>query len=1004
MDNFMLIPSEGNESNMMSLDRSNKAEGSRVLRPKKVPSSLIRESFSNRLRRKENKSVHITRNFTRKCLARKENKKRISFENQQKNVVGYDETRSEERIKNIGRNQNINRVKEGRVSRGNTPLGRPKRSRSLVDILSYVVFTFHHRFPNYGILISVYERFSNNQVDVRAFEFLRNFTTIVKLILTLILNLNILTSIIIPMKHKALWNKYLIIILIVTFLIAFALTWPILCDKMCYIPQDTRDINIGFRAKWFSNNAGWYNSFLVMSTLSLIFLILTSIVNSLILYFLIKIKLRYKKIQSRTNLYNQSEKNKYEKEKKFFITALICSIGQLILIVDNYVSGVFSQKKEYDKFYVMVMIFPIVNDITIFPSMWILLFTCKPLRKALCSFKLWRINKISGNHNVFDAGLVNSILGAICRTTKDCGFGNFCSDRKCRKDNCATNQECQEGELCFFGRVDTQYKKACFPFDIESTVQINSLQLCPGGGTPIKTKGNIYETCDYTNVCSGSGICNPNYGICCTKIRTCPIPSKPLINSQNRKPLICQLRGLPSISCPIGSICHNVTGFCCSSEDPQFPNIVINIKEYSYSLVGETCSKEKGCGTGASCECSKGVNCKCVCIKEMGYSVDSTGKHCKRTRRRLQERCTTDVECSSAFSQCIMNKCTCKPGFEKDSNGGCIPTNYSCLNDAKPLKDDKDRIQSCTTYSTRSTYYTGFYPESTKLDDNYLIDVIERNNIPMYSEPVIDRGPINLTKFEFDDYEELNNIVVRDDIATEDCPDTHYCVPVFDTPKTPNLYQGFCCPKPSKNIPICPVGLPHHSSIGPNFGCANCPFDQYYCHSDPLYGSKDICCPKPCVSPEDVYIDGNCYPIAFYGESCLFDDQCMGRKKLTKIIPPTSLFDMINAMDCIKNICSCPPGWIHEDGACTKLECKVGIKGSPLVNSDGQIMSCNRTSDCSQGSFCDHSIGACCKGNNRCPSGYAETGELCKDRQCSNGNICITTRNRRSKICCVEEN
>uniref|UniRef100_A0AAF5D699 EB domain-containing protein n=1 Tax=Strongyloides stercoralis TaxID=6248 RepID=A0AAF5D699_STRER len=756
---------------------------------------------------------------------------------------------------------------------------------------------------------------------------------------------------------------------------------------MSYIQQDSTNIYLGFRAKWFSNNAGWYNSFLVMSSLSLIFLTLTSLINFTILYLLIRYKKKSRKFQSHKISFKFNEKYNYKNEKNFFIMAVISFLGQFILVIDNYVSGLFNQMKSFDKFYFMIMIFPIVNDITIFPLTWTLIYISKPLRIVVYSLISF-----------------NSILGAVCRTTKDCGFGNFCSDRKCRKNNCATNQECQEGELCFFGRVDTQYKKACFPFDIESTISINSLELCPGGGTPIKTKENIYETCDYINSCAGSGICNPNYGICCTKIRTCPIPSKPLINSQNRKPLICQLRGLSPINCPIGSICHNVTGFCCSNEDLQPPNIIINIKEIPYSLVGEPCTKEKGCGTGASCECTKGINCKCLCIKDMGYFVDNTGKYCKRTRRRLQERCTTDIECSSAFSLCVMNKCNCKPGFKKDSHGGCIPTFYSCLNNAKPLMDDNNKIKSCTIYSTRSTYYTGFYPEDIKFYNNNLTNVIEKNNIPMYSESILNEEPLNLTKFEFDDNEELKNIVVRDDISTEDCPDTHYCVPVFDVPKTPNLYQGFCCPKPSKNVPVCPVGLPHHSSIGPNFGCTNCPFDQYYCHQDSLYGSKDICCPKPCVSPEDVYIDGNCYPIAFYGDSCIFDDQCMGRKKINKILTTTSLFDMINTMSCIKNICSCPPGWLHEDGACTKLECKVGIKGTPLTNSEGKIMSCIRSSDCSQGSFCDHSIGSCCKGNNRCPSGYAETGELCKDKQCSNGNICITTRNRRSKICCVEEN
>uniref|UniRef100_A0A0N4Z912 EB domain-containing protein n=1 Tax=Parastrongyloides trichosuri TaxID=131310 RepID=A0A0N4Z912_PARTI len=598
----------------------------------------------------------------------------------------------------------------------------------------------------------------------------------------------------------------------------------------------------------------------------------------------------------------------------------------------------------------------------------------------------------------------NGYLGAPCKMTRDCGYGNFCSDKKCRKSSCATNQECQDGELCFFGRVDTQYKKACFPFDIESTVSINSLQLCPGGGTPIKSKENTYETCDYNNGCNGSGICNPNYGICCTKIRTCPIPSKPLINSQNKKPLICQLRGLPPINCPIGAKCHNITGFCCTDDGTQIPQIIINISELPYSLVGESCTKEKGCGTGASCECVRGTNCKCSCIKEMGYIVDTTGKYCKRTRRRLQERCTSDVECTSAFSTCSLNRCICKAGFEKDSNGGCSPTSYSCLNDAKPLKEGK-KVKMCTTYSTRSTYFTGYYPNDAKFEPKGIPNVIEGNDIPMHTEPLLSNNPLNLTMFEFDDDEELQNIVVRDDVSTEDCPDTHYCIPVFDSPKTPNLYQGFCCPKPSRNIPVCPVGLPHHSSIGPDFGCSNCPFDQYYCHSDSLYGSKEICCPKPCVSPEDVYIEGNCYPIAFYGDSCMFDDQCMGRKKVTKISSVDSLFNMINTMDCIKNVCSCPPGWLHEDGACTKLECKVGLKGTPLVNNKGDIMSCKRSSECSQGSFCDLNLGACCKGINRCPSGYTETGDLCTNNNvCKDNNICITTKNRRSKICCTEEN
>uniref|UniRef100_A0A0K0FVJ9 Uncharacterized protein n=1 Tax=Strongyloides venezuelensis TaxID=75913 RepID=A0A0K0FVJ9_STRVS len=132
MDNFMLMPSGKNVNSLRSLRENNNAKRSTVLKPRKLARNFLRESFSNRLCGKESKSGNIVRISARKCLEKKYDVKRLFFDKQQENVVGYDENGKKERKVNIGRTQNVNRVKEGRVSRRSTPLGRSKRVRTSI--------------------------------------------------------------------------------------------------------------------------------------------------------------------------------------------------------------------------------------------------------------------------------------------------------------------------------------------------------------------------------------------------------------------------------------------------------------------------------------------------------------------------------------------------------------------------------------------------------------------------------------------------------------------------------------------------------------------------------------------------------------------------------------------------------------------------------------------------------------------------------------------------------
>uniref|UniRef100_A0A0K0E2J1 Serpentine receptor class gamma n=1 Tax=Strongyloides stercoralis TaxID=6248 RepID=A0A0K0E2J1_STRER len=267
-----------------------------------------------------------------------------------------------------------------------------------IDILSYLVFTIHHRFPNYGIFINLYYNLYLNKVDVRILEFLRSYTIVSQLIGTFFLSLNRFTSLAFPVKHKLLWEKLLPFSLVTKFLLSLILTWPLLCDKMCYILQDSSNVNIGFRAKWFSNNAGWYNSFIFMTVLTFIFLLASLILNLSTLLILLKISKESHKVNVNGNAKN---KFNFKRERNFFITVLATFIGQLILGIDNYVSGYFNQTKQYSNFYIMVMVFPIVNDLTIFPSTWVLFFISTSIRKSVfdcCNRKKKSLKIISPSH------------------------------------------------------------------------------------------------------------------------------------------------------------------------------------------------------------------------------------------------------------------------------------------------------------------------------------------------------------------------------------------------------------------------------------------------------------------------------------------------------------------------------------------------------------------------------------------------------------------------------
>ncbi|TKR80455.1 hypothetical protein L596_014526 [Steinernema carpocapsae] len=562
---------------------------------------------------------------------------------------------------------------------------------------------------------------------------------------------------------------------------------------------------------------------------------------------------------------------------------------------------------------------------------------------------------------------------ATCTYSFQCVAGRFCHQNRCRLASCTTTEQCSIGELCHFGNVDGQYREACFPFVIEKPIAKNiaspdPYEYCPGGGKPIfALAGREYETCNTVKQCMGSGICNPLYGICCTKLRTCAYPSKPLINPLTKKAVICRMKNGPLMTCPNQAKCEQRSGFCCTNE-PETGPIAPDGKPY----VGQPCQVSTGCAGNAACNCLRPSICVCECPKEIGYTVDSDGKTCKRSRRRLKEKCKSDMECSAAFSECTTGGCRCKMGFQRDGAGGCKPIAYKCVSNGQAFKKN-GQIQMCQTSNPHRM---------------------------MYAEPIVDNNSTEILEEESQiEKRSAENVELLSDLMTT-CPNDHYCVPVFDVPKEPSLYQGFCCPIPTPNNPTCPVGNAHESSSHPDYGCRACP-STHFCHSDRVATDKQICCPKPCVSLEDVYINGQCYPIAFHGDSCFMSEQCVGKNNGYRNRADVGISD---DMLCLKGVCQCPKGYHHSDGLCKRLLCNVGMRAEPPVDRFGKLLTCARSSDCSQGSICDPTSKVCCRGINRCPKGFVETGEDCGTGSCHEvSDRCIVPKNSKAKICCRRE-
>uniref|UniRef100_A0A915CP01 EB domain-containing protein n=2 Tax=Ditylenchus dipsaci TaxID=166011 RepID=A0A915CP01_9BILA len=308
-------------------------------------------------------------------------------------------------------------------------------------------------------------------------------------------------------------------------------------------------------------------------------------------------------------------------------------------------------------------------------------------------------------------------IGSLCTSTSQCTSGAFCSHSVCRRASCQIHGECAKGELCFYGKADGEFRDACFPLNDH---KFKNFAWCPGNGEIMKTLEGKLKLAILNR-----RALQPMFATLSTVFAVLVSPMLPVVEVLTGKPILCKLRGSPVLECPLGSHCQAQTGFCCTDQDladkpttpapirrksePRVVDLLVQ-KKSSASVeglielptVGHSCKTGKGCAYGAVCQCltqnyqgdGNEKGCRCECPKEMGYTLAVDGKTCKRSRRKLKEKCMSDLECLAAYSECTSGGCRCKSGFQRDGNGGCKPIAFKCVNQAEALKFD-GRIIGC---------------------------------------------------------------------------------------------------------------------------------------------------------------------------------------------------------------------------------------------------------------------------------------------------------------------
>ncbi|VDO44776.1 unnamed protein product [Haemonchus placei] len=558
---------------------------------------------------------------------------------------------------------------------------------------------------------------------------------------------------------------------------------------------------------------------------------------------------------------------------------------------------------------------------------------------------------------------------------------------------------------------------------------------CPPGLNPLQSNGQPL-TCSPQDICScqkhrPGAACqysqqHKQYICCVGQAQQCGPSSSPLISFTGQI-VQCQSSNqcLGGFSCAQGTCCATA----CSSSQCMNGQVYVNGQCLNVVPIGSMCQATEQCRGGSICYLkvrrslvTGGVDtCKHldgVMVNGQCESLASPGMSCI-----APEQCIDN-------SQCIRNTCTCNQGYRL-INGYCIRDMGGPCQQTQTLINNQ-----CVTYSIAggpcladAQCVGGATCQNSVCQCTY-------GYTAMYGFCIRDTTGSRCSNTEVTTFD-FRHILYLHTVASLPSREDECKSLQNRTRNLQVLVNGQCMQKVTIGGPC----MYSQQCLGNSIcttGYCQCPGG--------VQAFNGKCSSPECRQQNQVYINGQCYPMAIVGGPCMYDDQCTGysqcmsgycrcpngatttngisrgdengewRRKQKKSIGGQCLrlvplgqscqysAQCMGFGSCRSSICVCPNGYSAVNGVCRSSGESSGCNPNqvlvnnqcyPLVQTGGQ---CFYNQQCMGGSSCQSSI---C----RCPPGTFDNG----DGYCRNGGELLNielaekagmTRENCDYVCC----
>ncbi|VDN94373.1 unnamed protein product [Brugia pahangi] len=567
---------------------------------------------------------------------------------------------------------------------------------------------------------------------------------------------------------------------------------------------------------------------------------------------------------------------------------------------------------------------------------------------------------------------------------------------------------------------------------------LNRLLGCPVGSLPVSRCAQQ----SFTNVCPGNSQCTEEYQVCCQSMSNLPtnyepsLPiSVPVMN--NLLPQVCPPNTgspvaacSPIQSCPPGTICYTISGFCCSiiaesmqslpipvvqPLQPQTPIPVV--QQNSFQIVQqqqqiviicpngfpgiqpcgfmEQCPANSGCYRGVCCPltCPSGQDATGFCGQTVSMTMSCSqqascisGCCCQQHEPIRMPICRSGV---TAASRCAVDQ-ECGPGMEC-SSGGCCPIPFC------PTGIQACRCPSGMGCQSASICANGLCCPAPRCSTGVIALRICVSNDECGNGFECANGgccPLPLCP---------NNQVGSQRCATGGC-----CCPTGQ-----QCISGVCCPLPACSNGILSATLCEAGNVCPqgmecsNGGCCPLPVcpsgaqSSGRCHGNSCpvgqVCENGVCCPLPVCSNGQLAVQ-----LCAYGNSCPIGYICEGRGCCLEPLPLCP--NGVHAYQRCNRGIDCPAGF-----GCTAVGVCCLLSLEPVCPSNQNAIcqcappdNCPPQTSCTMGTCCtsasvkvyDHVPGSSCQASSQC-NGFNSGGAQCVHSVCacingaaSNGATC----------------